>query len=139
MEFEGHSANTIVETRAFPCVAIAAKFSRKGSRLYCIGQPGSEDLETTRKNVKTGYNSFHVSSGRFRGHTSDDLQDNSEIGALSHDCWTYWGHSGAPLVGRESGHLVGLHSSWDCQTGMRHGIALEAIQGFLRQFDNSSH
>lgn len=58
-------------------------------------------------------------------------QDNSEIGALMHDCWTYWGHSGAPLVEVRSGLLVGLHSSWDEDTDMRRGIGGEAIGAFL--------
>ena len=26
------------------------------------------------------------------------LQNNSDIGALIHNCWTYWGHSGGPLI-----------------------------------------
>lgn len=48
-----------------------------------------------------------------------------------HDCWTYWGHSGAPLLERRTGQLVGLHSSWDEETGMRRGVGCEAIAGFL--------
>lgn len=59
--------------------------------------------------------------------------DNAEIGALMHDCWTYWGHSGAPLVDAKAGGLVGLHSSWDEETGMRRGIGVEAIVEFLRE------
>lgn len=86
-----------------------------------------------------------------------------------HDCWTYWGHSGAPIVGRRSqggsrrgggerakrrgrrkakfergegegegrgeggGMLMGLHSSWDDTTGMRRGVAWEAIRAFLHE------
>jgi V8-like Glu-specific endopeptidase len=42
-----------------------------------------------------------------------DPQDNAEIGALMHDAWTYWGHSGAPLVAEGDGGLVGVHSSWE--------------------------
>ena len=63
-----------------------------------------------------------------------DVHDNSEIGALKHDCWTYWGHSGAPLITAESGEVIGLHSSWDDQTGMRRGISWEALNGFLREW-----
>jgi len=77
---------------------------------------------------------LHISSGKYRGLSpGQDPQDNSEIGALMHDCWTYWGHSGAPLVERRTGGLVGLHSSWDEETGMRRGVAWEAVQAFLEE------
>jgi hypothetical protein len=62
-----------------------------------------------------------------------DPQDNSEIGTLKHDAWTYWGHSGAPLLRRVDGSLLGLHSSWDDSTAMRHGVPLAAIKAFLRE------
>lgn len=103
-----------------------------GSPLVCIGHPGSEDLETARRGVKTNYDVLHISMGSFRGIAEgQDIQDNEEIGALMHDCWTYWGHSGAPLLDRRTGQLVGLHSSWDDQTGMRRGVAVDAIREFL--------
>ena len=109
--------------------------SAQGGQLICIGHPGSEDLEASMSGVETNYDVLHVSHGRFRGLAKDqDPQDNSEIGALMHDCWTYWGHSGAPLIGRSSGKLVGLHSSWDDSTGVRRGIALVAIRAFLEEY-----
>jgi V8-like Glu-specific endopeptidase len=49
-----------------------------------------------------------------------------------HGCWTYWGHSGAPLLDA-NGKLVGLHSSWDDTTAMRRGVPLEAIRAFLEE------
>ena len=58
-----------------------------------------------------------------------DINDNREIGQLVHSCWTYWGHSGAPIIHR--GKLIGLHSSWDDETGTRHGVHLLAILEFL--------
>ena len=82
--------------------------------------------------IKTNFDVLHVSDGRFRGLAAgQDVQDNSEIGALMHDCWTYWGHSGAPLIC--AGQLIGLHSSWDNKTGMRRGVGVEAIQNFLEE------
>lgn len=78
---------------------------------------------------------MHVSGGRFRGYAEgQDRLDNGEIGALMHDCWTYWGHSGAPLVEWRKGGLVGVHSSWDSGTGMRRGVGVEALGGFVREF-----
>ncbi|GAB1314710.1 hypothetical protein MFIFM68171_04920 [Madurella fahalii] len=120
--------------RSFPAVVVADQPPPMNARLVCIGHPGSEDLEAGQPGIKTGYDVLHVSTGAFRGYAEgQDLQDNSEIGALQHDCWTYWGHSGAPLLERESWRLVGLHSSWDDQTGMRRGVPLETIREFLER------
>ena len=114
---------------SFPFITFG---TAQGSHLLCIGHPGSEDLEASTSGIETDYDVLHVSTGRFRGLAPDqDPQDNSEIGALMHDCWTYWGHSGAPLISRSNGKLVGLHSSWDDETGMRRGVPLVAIRAFL--------
>lgn len=111
--------------------------SKQTTRLVCIGHPGSEDLEAADSSqpILTDYDVLHVSRGYYHGLASDqDVQDNSEIGALQHDCWTYWGHSGAPLIDAQSGELVGLHSSWDDETGMRRGVAWEALQEFMEEW-----
>lgn len=101
--------------------------------IICIGQPGADDLES-KSPRKTAYDLVEVSRGRLCGMIPDvDPQDNSEIGVLKHDAWTYWGHSGAPLLRRIDGSLLGLHSSWDDATGMRHGVPLVAIQAFLSE------
>ncbi|KAH9230542.1 hypothetical protein K456DRAFT_1898120 [Colletotrichum gloeosporioides 23] len=121
----------------FPFITTAVSTPPLKSRLICVGHPGSEDFEASEPGVKTGYDVLHLSTGTFRGCAKgQDVQDNSEIGALMHTCWTYWGHSGAPLIDRKSGKLIGLHSSWDDETGMRRGVALEAIQGFLAENQN---
>ncbi|KAI9368476.1 hypothetical protein BJX61DRAFT_523780, partial [Aspergillus egyptiacus] len=99
--------------------------------ILCIGQPGADDLESEVAR-ETGYDLMEISKGRLRGLVpGKDPQDNEEIGTLMHDAWTYWGHSGAPLLDRENGELLGLHSSWDEETAMRHGVPLVAIQEFL--------
>ena len=120
----------------FPALAVADRPPKLGARLVCVGQPGSEDLECEEAGVETGYEVLCVSEGRFRGYADgQDVQDNAEIGALMHSCWTYWGHSGAPLVeetARAGERLVGLHSSWDDETGMRRGVGIEEIREFLR-------
>lgn len=127
-----------MEAQPFPYIRIASNPPRLRSPLHCIGHPGSEDLEASTSGIMTDYNVLHISSGRVRGLVEgQDPQDNSEIGALKHDCWTYWGHSGAPLVQRaqhtRGWNLVGLHSSWDDETGMRRGVPLQAIRGFLKE------
>ncbi|KAJ6471354.1 AT hook domain-containing protein family protein [Mycena sanguinolenta] len=103
-----------------------------GIRIVCIGQPGQDDLESASAR-RTNYPFVFVSSGKFRGMVpGTDPHDNSEIGTLKHDAWTYWGHSGAPLIHAADGTLVGLHSSWDDETAMRHGVPHAAIQAFLQ-------
>jgi hypothetical protein len=91
--------------------------------LLCVGQP-----------VGRNYPTVDISEGKFKGVASKsaNLLDNYEIGQLKHDCWTYWGHSGAALMSLE-GVVVGLHSSWDDKTAMRRGIHLKAIQAFLNE------
>ncbi|EWC47911.1 hypothetical protein DRE_02793 [Drechslerella stenobrocha 248] len=128
------------QTAAFASVPISADPPRASARLICVGHPGSEDLEAAAPGQKTGYDVLHVSFGRYRGIADGaDVQDNSEIGALMHDCWTYWGHSGAPLcLAGGSGGLVGVHSSWDDETGMRRGVAWEAVVAFLRENGHSA-
>lgn len=67
--------------------------------------------------------------------SGQDPNDNEEIGSLMHDAWTYWGHSGAPLLLRGGeGGLVGLHSIWDEGTGMRHGVPAAAIESSLGEW-----
>ena len=99
--------------------------------IMCIGQPGRDDLESLSAR-KTKYNLIKVSVGSFHGMLMRgcDPHDNSTIGTLKHDAWTYWGHSGVPLLQQSDGTLVGLHSSWDDVTLMRHGIPLLAIARF---------
>ncbi|TGJ84180.1 hypothetical protein E0Z10_g4564 [Xylaria hypoxylon] len=133
-----HRKSEDTELSHFPFVAVSLIAPALNSRLVCVGHPGSEDLEASQPGIKTNYDVLHVSAGRFRGCAEDqDPQDNSEIGALMHDCWTYWGHSGAPLLDVKTGKLIGLHSSWDDETGMRRGVPLEAILAFLEE--NKEH
>ncbi|KAF2237131.1 hypothetical protein EV356DRAFT_496664 [Viridothelium virens] len=120
-------------TWVFPYATIATDPPKLNDPLICVGHPGSEDLEASSPGLATEYDVLHISEGRFRGYAkAQDLQDNSEIGSLSHTCWTYWGHSGSPLFQQRTGKLSGLHSSWDDKSGMRRGIPLEAIQHFLQ-------
>lgn len=121
------------DTANFKSVPLAARAPSTKTPIVCIGQPGSEDLEST-DGRPTKYNLVEVSRGTIRGMVRDaDPHDNSEIGTLKHDAWTYWGHSGAPLLREADGTLVGLHSSWDDQTAMRHGIPHVAIEQFMNE------
>ena len=121
----------------------------KNIDIVCIGQPGQDDLEIkSNKIIKTNYSYVHISTGKYIGLYNEDnddnddsdsdsvvsvigynIHDNTDIGQLMHDCWTYWGHSGAPLLYK--GELMGLHSSWDDETCTRHGVHLNSILCFL--------
>jgi hypothetical protein len=121
------------ESPQFSFVPLSTGSLTKNMPILCIGQPGRDDLEST-SDRRTKYNLVEVSQGTFRGVVPGaDPQDNSDIGTLKHDAWTYWGHSGAPLVSAKDGTLIGLHSSWDDQTAMRHGIPKVAIGEFLQK------
>ncbi|KAH6666206.1 trypsin-like cysteine/serine peptidase domain-containing protein [Halenospora varia] len=127
----------VPDIRQIPSFAHISLFEgniKRNMEILCIGQPGRDDLESTSAK-KTKYNLVEVSEGTFQGMVKGaDPQDNSEIGTLMHDAWTYWGHSGAPLVSKSDGKLIGLHSSWDDQTAMRHGIPAIAIREFLEEY-----
>ncbi|KAJ6564676.1 trypsin-like cysteine/serine peptidase domain-containing protein [Mycena capillaripes] len=117
--------------RTFPFIHPAAHAPTKGTPIICIGQPGQDDLESVSAR-RTKYPFIEVSEGSMCGMVEGaDPQDNSEIGTLMHDAWTYWGHSGAPLIHAGEGTLVGLHSSWDDRTAMRHGVPHAAVEAFL--------
>ncbi|KAK6331653.1 hypothetical protein TWF718_002201 [Orbilia javanica] len=130
----GSSTNGEASQITFPFLTISPIPPKKNTQIICIGHPGDEDLEASKPGVKTNYDVIHISYGRYRGIAEGaDVQDNSEIGALMHDSWTYWGHSGAPLCTKKDGLVVGMHSSWDDETGMRRGVAWEAITEFLKE------
>ncbi|KAF2430940.1 hypothetical protein EJ08DRAFT_203918 [Tothia fuscella] len=130
---EGSSASSqSLSNDSFPYILPTSQQPPLNAPLACIAHPSPVDLETPlpkpgRQVIfikKTNYDILHISTG-----------------ALKHDCWTYWGCSGAPLVAYggdgEGGEgrrvLIGLHSSWDEETGMRRGVGVEAVNGFLRK------
>jgi hypothetical protein len=123
----------VTNVPTFPSVPLSSRSASFKTPIACIGQPGRDDLESVGGGL-TPYNLVEVSEGMVHGMIAGaDPQDNSVIGTLKHDAWTYWGHSGAPLLREKDGTLIGLHSSWDDQTAMRHGIPLVAITGFLQE------
>uniref|UniRef100_A0A8H7NH92 AT hook domain-containing protein family protein n=1 Tax=Bionectria ochroleuca TaxID=29856 RepID=A0A8H7NH92_BIOOC len=125
---------------SFPFIRLSPEPPRLNARLMCFGHPGAEDLEASIPGVKTNYDTLVMSLGTFKGMApGQDPQDNAEIGAFMHDCWTYWGHSGAPLLDRNTGALVALHSSWDDETAMRRGVPWEALDAFFQEIEKGEH
>jgi hypothetical protein len=118
---------TIAGAEGLPSAPLAAAAPQAGSWVACIGQPGSRSPQ----GAPTGYQPFHVSTGKFRGVLGDPLGSQT-LGRAVHDAWTYWGHSGCPLFNAD-GAVVALHNSWDADTGMRRAVPWEAIVHFLRR------
>lgn len=118
----------------FHFFALRADAAPKNTRIFCIGQPGYDDLESDNPR-KTNFGPFHLSEGVVEGYLRDKIYGNEkrELGPLKHSCWTYWGHSGAPLFD-EQGQLVGMHNSWDDRNAMRHGLSILTIREFLNKY-----
>ena len=102
-----------------------------GVRVIAVGNPHDRDLEAPAGSAPraTGFAPFYVSVGEVVDVAKTPTRRG--LGRLKHACWTYWGHSGCPIVD-ERGELVGVHTSWDDRDAARHGACLEDARGFLR-------
>ncbi len=116
-----------IEASGLPFAPLAAAAPAVGDWVCCIGQPG----RYTPGGEATGYQPFHVSSGKIRGFLENPLGSQA-LGRAKHDAWTYWGHSGSPLF-NSAGEIVAMHNSWDSNTAMRHAVPYEAIVHFLKE------
>ena len=146
------------ESRALPAAVVSDTAAALGDRLFCIGNPSNVDLESLRRGcIDFEPPTWHASVGCCEGYTDPSVQaardaqrargraptrgelqrviEAAPVAAeeglyLQHSCWTYWGHSGAPLFD-ERGRVVGLHCAWDDGTGMRHGQKLQHLRAAL--------
>jgi len=120
---------------AAPWVAPRAAPPRARERVACVGNPSEFDLERgAGRRIAFAPPVFHVSEGECRGETDPARRAALRgLGGLRHTAWTYWGHSGAPLLDAE-GRLAGLHNSWDSDNGARHGVHWRDIAAFLAPF-----
>ena len=126
-----------------------------GARIFCIGNPSNVDLESLNGgDCEFEPPTWHASVGECLGYVDPKIRSlldaqrergraptRGEVaqtsnpepvgsaagGYLQHSCWTYWGHSGAPIF-NEEGCVVGIHCAWDDRTGMRHGQKLAHLQ-----------
>jgi len=118
------------------CLKVGPKGSdSNGTKIFAIGNPCDTDLETKVKNKSTGFFPFHVSEGNLVTKVSEEIARKDGLGRQIHNAWTYWGHSGCPLVTTIDNFgpcIVGLHNSWDDRNGNRHGITLDEISLFVR-------
>ena len=103
-----------------------------GTPVLAVGNPYDWDLESAQPAPrKMGYHPFWTSCGKIQGELNAQVARDRGVGAQRHSCWTYWGHSGCPIV-QSNGGIVALHSSWDDTNGQRHGVPLSAIRAFLQ-------
>ena len=128
------SALTPTPTQTVPAGLTAARVAppggdRVGVAVVAVGNPHDRDLEAPEGSAprEMGYTPFWVSVGEVL-----DVAETPSggLGRLKHGCWTYWGHSGCPIVD-ERGELVGVHNSWDDRDAARHGACLEDVRSFL--------
>ena len=117
----------LIKSPPVPYAPVAPVSPKAGIWVACIGQPGTK----TPKGRPTGYEPFHVSTGRIRGFLRNPL-GRQKLGRTKHDAWTYWGHSGSPLFNKK-GQIVAMHNSWDSRTAMRHAVPHQAIVHFLKK------
>ena len=98
--------------------------------IFCIGNPCFTMNDDEGKIENNEYKPFWISFGKIKGYLRDPIYCKNDLGPLIHNCWTYWGHSGAPLFNLE-GELIGMHNSWNEKNGDRHGNSLLGINKFL--------
>jgi len=116
---------------ALPSVSVSELPPSKHDKIYCIGYPNDRNLESNKDRTNCFEpRGWYLSCGNYKGDSSKD-----GLGGFMHSCWTYWGHSGAPIF-NQNGQLVALHNSWDDLNGMRHGIGHAQISSFLQGIDD---
>ena len=103
----------------------------------CVGNPGAFDLEQGDGTDSTEFDPpvFHTSAGTIVNVSASYVAKG--LGALRHSAWTYWGHSGAPLLSvlGDGGRVgvCGLHSSWNDANLARHGVPGDDIARWLAE------
>ena len=109
------------------------KNEKIGTKVFCIGNPCFEMYDDEGKLKKNNYKPFCISFGKIKGYSRDGIYCKNDLGPLIHDCWTYWGHSGAPIF-NYNGEIVGMHNSWNEKNANRHGNSLLGINKFVSKF-----
>ena len=105
-----------------------------GEKVFCIGNPCFSMYDDDGKLKKNNYKPFWISFGKIKGYMKGGIFCKNDLGPLIHNCWTYWGHSGAPIF-NYNGEIVGMHNSWNERNEDRHGNSLLGIIKFISKFD----
>ena len=114
--------------------SIPKENEKVGEKVFCIGNPGFAMYDDNGKFEKNHYKPFWISFGKIKGYIGDGIYCKNELGPLIHNCWTYWGHSGAPIF-NSNGKIIGMHNSWNERNADRHGNSLLGISKFISKFD----
>lgn len=104
-----------------------------GEKVFCIGNPCFTMYDDYGKLEKNNYQPFWITFGKIKGYIGNGIYCKKELGPLIHNCWTYWGHSGAPIF-NNNGEIVGMHNSWNDKNLDRHGNSLLGITKFISKF-----
>lgn len=113
----------VSDAALLPSASLAAAPPRVGDPVAMVGQPavGGGPAHPHRP--------FHVSSGNLLAIVDDPAAD-QRLGGVTHDAWTYWGHSGAALLDVH-GDVVALHNSWHEGDGTRHAVPWGVLRRVL--------
>lgn len=104
------------DVHEYPHVSLASQEPEVGDVVVVIGNPGK----------KSGRPGFYTSTGQVLWYGPR----RGSLGDMAYDAWTYWGHSGGPVL-NEAGQVVGIHNSWDSENAWRHGLKLSTVTSFL--------
>ena len=138
---EAHDLALLRITAASPLLAGVSAFptcpsptGKASQAVVCVGNPSEFDLESAELDATISFSPplFHTSQGRVTGPTNPKRL-RLGLGPMRHCAWTYWGHSGAPLINAR-GEVCGLHNSWDPQRGTRHCVSAEQVSAFVAPY-----
>ena len=111
----------------------ATAFNANGTKRQ---RNASSSVASSKRGGKAHANN-HSGNGSSRSGISlssqgEEEEDEDTTTYLLHSCWTYWGHSGAPLFSAETGAVCGLHCAWNPKNGMRHGQKVPLLHAALK-------
>ncbi len=115
-------------------IKISSLNEKIGENVFCIGNPCFTMYDDDGKLENNKYKPFWISFGKIKGYIKDGIYCKNDLGPLIHSCWTYWGHSGAPIF-NTNGKIVGMHNSWNEKNANRHGNSLLGIIKFISKFN----
>ncbi|KAG9245759.1 hypothetical protein BJ878DRAFT_336007 [Calycina marina] len=123
--------NETVQPR-FSFSTLSAKKPAVGSSILCIRQPGKDGLEYTMEQEKQNTACSRSRKDGSRVYCQEILRTIRRL-IPRFTIVGRTGDSGCPMIRGDNGTLIGLHSSWDDQPGIRHEIPEVAITEFLDQ------